>query len=65
MNNDKCGVKCAFEQVAQVEFRNLAGSVRELKERMTRLEQTLAKGIGLLVANLAGMVIMLMGRLLG
>ncbi len=65
MNNNACDNHCAFERAAQVEFRNLAASVFELKERMSRLEQTLARGIGLLVANLAGMVIMLAGRLLG
>ncbi len=65
MNNEPCDRQCTFEQVAEVEFRSLGASVRELRERMTRLEQTLGKGIGLLVANLAGMVIMLAGRLLG
>lgn len=65
MENNGCDNHCAFEQVAEVEFKNLAESVREVKERMSRLEQTLARGFGLLVANLAGMVIMLAGRLLG
>lgn len=64
MNKDTRDNHCAFEQVAEVEFRNLTTSVRELRERMGRLEQTLSRGIGLLVANLAGMVIMLAGRLL-
>ncbi len=65
MNKQRCTHTCAFEQAAQVEFRSLTTTVSELKERMTRLEQTLGRGIALLVANLAGMVIMLAGRLLG
>ncbi len=64
MNKEQCAGACAFERAAQVEFRNLSGAVSELKERMTRLEQTLARGVALLVANLAGMAIMLAGRLL-
>jgi len=65
MDNNIKDNHCAFEQVAEVEFRNLTASIREVKDRMSRLEQTLARGFGLLVANLAGMVIMLAGRLLG
>ncbi len=64
MENENCGTRCAFERAAEVEFRSLAASVRELKDRMTRLEQTLGRGIALLVANLAGMTAMLAGQLL-
>lgn len=65
MENMGCNGQCAFERAAEVEFRSLAASVRELKERMTRLESALARGTMLLVANLAGMVATLVGQLLG
>lgn len=60
-----CTTQCAFERAAQVEFRSLAESVREVKERMTRLEAALGRGVALLLANLAGMAVMLAGQLLG
>lgn len=60
-----CTTQCAFERAAQVEFRRLAESVRELKERMTRLESALGRGVALLPANLTGMAVMLVGQLLG
>ena len=53
MDDTGCGGRCAFERAAEVEFRALADSVREMKERLTRLESALARGTALLVANLA------------
>jgi hypothetical protein len=65
MNEEPCMQICAFEKAAAVEFRNLGESMREMKERIARLEQALGRGAALLLANLAGMVIMLAGRLIG
>lgn len=55
---------CAFAQVYEVETRNLTEDVRELKDRVKSLETTLTRGILLLVANLAGVVITLAQQLL-
>ena len=38
MDETGCGGRCAFERAAEVEFRAMADSVREMKERLTRLE---------------------------
>lgn len=65
MDKKTDAARCAFERAAEVEFRALSESVLELKSRMTRLEETLGRGIALLVANLAGMAVMLAGQLLG
>lgn len=48
---------CSFQHVAQVEFRNLSDDLRELKTRVHDLERTLARGVMLLVANLAGLLV--------
>ena len=50
---------CRYEMAYSVQFENLTEDLRELKERVGRLESTLARGVLLLVANLAGVVIML------
>ncbi len=65
MNKERCTHACGFERAAQVEFRNLSEAVSEMKTRMSRLEQTLGRGVALLLANLVGMVFMLAGRLVG
>jgi len=56
--------KCSFEKVAEVEFRGLCSDLQELKERVMRLEQTLARGVLLLVANLAGVAVTLARQLM-
>jgi hypothetical protein len=48
-----------------VQFQNLTGDLEELKDRVRRLEQTLARGVMLLVANLAGVALMLAQQLVG
>ncbi len=53
---------CAFEKVAEVQFRNLGEDLRELKDRVGRLETTLARGVLLLVANLVGVIVTLAGQ---
>ncbi len=57
--DERCA-PCAFEKVAEVEFRNLAKNLDELKGRVARVEQMLTRGTLLLVANLAGMVVRLL-----
>lgn len=51
--------KCKYEMAYAVQFQNLREDLVELKERVRGLETTLARGVVLLVANLAGMVTML------
>ncbi len=50
---------CAFERVYEVEMRGLHEDLRELKERVLGLETVLARGVLLLVANLAGVAVTL------
>ncbi|MBW7864091.1 MAG: hypothetical protein GX580_05555 [Candidatus Hydrogenedens sp.] len=50
---------CAFEKAAHVEFRALTDDIREIKDRVSRLEESLSRGVALLLANLAGMVAVL------
>ena len=46
-------------EVFDAEFRLLDSKMMDLKERVTRLESTMARGVMLLVANLAGVVMSL------
>lgn len=62
-STDPCDV-CSFQQVARVEFRNLAEDLRELKARVHDLERTLARGVMLLIANLAGLIVAIAKELL-
>jgi hypothetical protein len=55
---------CPYEMAYKVEFRNLRADLGELKNRVGRLETTLGRGILLLVANLMGVVMVLMRQLL-
>lgn len=50
---------CPQQKVHEVQYRMLAENLGELKERVRQLEATLARGVLLLVANLAGMVVSL------
>lgn len=52
---DECE-SCPMERVHQVEYRLLSGQYEDIKVRVARLETQLARGILLLVANLAGVV---------
>jgi hypothetical protein len=52
---DHCDDRCSFERAAEVEFRGLAEDIHEIRDRVMRLEQTLARGVLLLLANLAGL----------
>lgn len=53
------GEPCGYEMLCRLQFKNLGDDLTELKERVQRLEATLARGVMLLVANLVGMVMML------
>lgn len=53
--SDRCAERCSFERAAEVEFRGLAEDIHEIRDRVLRLEQTLARGVLLLLANLAGL----------
>lgn len=56
--------ECRYEKVFTVQFRSLGEDLQELKERVNRLEQTLARGVMLLIANLVGMVVTLARQLI-
>ena len=55
--------KCRYEMVYTLQFQNLREDLGELKERVRRLETTLARGVMLLIGNLAGMIMMLAQQL--
>lgn len=50
---------CRYEKAYALQFQYLREDLDELKQRVSRLESTLARGVMLLVANLAGVVISL------
>jgi len=54
---------CRYEMVYTLQFQNLREDLGELKERVRRLEATLARGVLLLIGNLAGMIMMLAQQL--
>lgn len=56
--------QCTYEKVFEVECKSLKTSLRELKERVQRLELMMTRGVMLLVANLMGVVIVLARQLL-
>lgn len=53
------GEASGYEMVYRLQFENLGNDLTELKERVQRLEATLARGVLLLVANLVGVAMML------
>ena len=56
---------CTCAAVYEVKVDNLKDDLRELKERVQRVETTLARGVMLLVANLTGVVITLARQIMG
>jgi hypothetical protein len=50
---------CAYARAYTVEFRGLREDLKEVKARVNGLETTLARGVLLLVANLAGVIVSL------
>ena len=56
---------CPYHLACEVEARGTRMDLAELKERVQRLETTLARGVLLLVANLAGIATVLARQVLG
>lgn len=56
---------CPQREVHEVEFRLLDGKLRDVKDRVEKLETAMTRGLMLLVANLAGIVIGLAQQVLG
>jgi hypothetical protein len=54
----------AQERLYELQFENLNRDLNEVKDRVKSLEVALARGVMLLVANLAGVVIMLAEQIL-
>ena len=50
---------CPQREVHAVEYRLLESKLKDVKERVEKLETTMARGILLLVANLVGVVMTL------
>lgn len=48
-----------YREVAEVQFRNLSAQMQEVKDRVSRLETTISRGVLLLVANLVGIAVSL------
>jgi hypothetical protein len=55
---------CARQLACDVEFRHLAEHIAEMKQRIARLEQTLNRGVLLLVANLVAVIVTAAGNAL-
>jgi hypothetical protein len=62
MNNET--PMCPFHVAYDVQFRNLGQDIQELKDRVTAVETTMNRGLMLLVANLASVVVMLAMQLI-
>ena len=55
---------CPFHLAYDLQFKELAQDIHELKQRAGTLEATLNRGLMLLVANLASVVVMLAHELI-
>jgi transcription elongation GreA/GreB family factor len=55
---------CPYERAYSAEYRGLKEDLGELKTRVNDLERLLMRGLLLLVANLAGMIVTLARELL-
>ncbi len=62
MEKSICG--CPYEPVHALQMTNVREDLRDVKERVTRLESTLARGVLLLVANLIAVTITLAQQLM-
>jgi len=56
---------CGYRQAHEFQMSSLNEDLRELKQRVQRLETTLARGVLLLVANLAAVCMSLAQQVLG
>ena len=54
---------CPYKVVHDIQYQSLREDLGELKARVQRLETTLARGVTLLVANLAGVIALLLRQL--
>ncbi|MEA3364086.1 MAG: hypothetical protein U9Q79_00475 [Candidatus Hydrogenedentes bacterium] len=54
---------CPYKVVHDLQWRTLREDLGELKARVQRLETTLARGVTLLIANLAGVIALLLQQL--
>jgi len=61
---DGKGGACPYEKLYGVQFDSLKEDLEDLKIRVGRVEATVARGITLLVANLAGVILTLLRQLL-
>ena len=55
---------CPHKPVHDIQWSTLREDLSELKTRVQRLETTLARGVTLLIANLAGVVVTLLRQLM-
>lgn len=51
---------CAMDMVYEEKFGHVASELAELKRRIEKVEATLSRGVSLLVANLAGIIVILL-----
>lgn len=51
---------CAMGMVYEEKFGHFASELAELKRRIEKVETTLSRGVSLLVANLAGIIVILL-----
>jgi len=51
---------CAMGMVYEERFARFASELAELRRRIEKVETTLSRGVTLLVANLAGIIVMLL-----
>lgn len=54
---------CPYKPVHDIQWMSLREDLCEVKTRVQRLESTLARGVALLVANLAGVIVSLLRQL--
>lgn len=62
MEKGTCG--CPYEPLHAMQMSTMREDVRDVKDRVRRLEGTLARGVLLLVANLIGVTITLAQQLM-
>lgn len=51
---------CAMDMVYEEKFGHFASELADLKQRIEKVEATLSRGVSLLVANLAGIIVILL-----
>lgn len=56
--------RCAYRHAYEVQMNGVNDDLRELKQRVARLETTLARGVMLLVANLTAVIVSLVQQLM-